>query len=79
MTCKLTARQFLALGYLADLGRVTVRDLPMARDTARAVLAGLARKGLAAEDGPGSYKITGAGRPALAAAREEARREAGIS
>jgi hypothetical protein len=76
---KLTARQFLALGYLDALGRVTARDLPMGRDTARAVLAGLARKGFADGDAPGSFKITGDGRAALAAAREEARREAGIS
>jgi|HubBroStandDraft_6_1064221.scaffolds.fasta_scaffold00062_9 hypothetical protein len=77
MASKLTARQFLALGYLDAHGPVTAGDLPMARDTARAVLAGLARKGFAAEGAHGSYAITDAGRPALAAAREEARREAG--
>jgi hypothetical protein len=78
MTRALTARQFLALGYL-DHGRVTAGDLPMSRDTARAVLAGLARKGFAAAGAHGSYTITDAGRPVLAAARDEARREAGIS
>jgi DNA-binding IclR family transcriptional regulator len=81
MPRKLTDRQFLALGYLAAQDRVTARDLPMNHGTARSVLVGLTRKGYAAEEAPGSgsYTITDAGRPVLAAAREAARRDAGLS
>jgi hypothetical protein len=68
---KLTPRQFLALVYLDAKDRVTPEDLPMARVTARAVLSALARENLAA------YTITDEGRTALAAARDEARGEAG--
>jgi hypothetical protein len=75
---KLTAQQFLALGYLDAKDRVTPRDLPMALATATSVLSGLARRGYAAEDG-GSYGITDEGRRVLAAAREAARHEAGLS
>lgn len=78
MSRPLTARQFLALGYLAASPKVTPRDLPMSRDTARVVLSGLARKGYASEAEYGSYEITETGQAALAAAREEARRETGI-
>ena len=79
MPRKLTERQFLALAYLDTSDRVAPRDLPMRAYTARAVLAGVTRKGYAAEAVYGTYKITDAGRAALATAREEARREAGIS
>ena len=77
----LTDRQRLALGYLDASDRITAEDLPMALKPARAVLRDLARTGYAAEDGPGTFKylITAAGRSALAASREEARRDAGLS
>jgi hypothetical protein len=80
MTAELTPRQFLALVYLDASDQVTARELPMGWETARAVLRGLVRKGYAAGDGAGAskYEITEPGRSALAAAREEARREAGI-
>ena len=77
MPRKLTDRQFLALGWLAVLGKATPQDLPMSRDTARHVLSGLTRRGYATKDS-GSFTATPDGLTALAAARDRARREAGI-
>jgi hypothetical protein len=72
------SRQFLALVYLEAKDRVSPLDLPMKARTAQRVLHSLAKDGLATGDADGSYQITAEGRAALAAAREEARREAGI-
>lgn len=79
MPASLTPRQFLALAYLDSSARVAPRDLPMKAYTARAVLAGLVRKGYASSAAWGTFEITGEGRSALAAAREQARHEAGLS
>ena len=76
MTRPPTIRQFYALAFLAHGGPATAGDLPMARDTARSVLAALARKGWAEEHAFGAYSITAEGEKALQSAREQAEREA---
>jgi hypothetical protein len=83
MTRNLTPARFLAMVYLDAKERVAPRDLPMRLGKARRVLARIARKGYAVRDYPakagGTYMITVEGAEALAAAREQARHEAGLS
>lgn len=74
MPRKLTERQFLALIYLDAKNEVGAADLPMRSRTARRILSRMARKGYAVT----LYAITGEGAAVLAAARDRARREAGI-
>lgn len=74
MPRNLTERQFLALIYLDAKNEVAAGDLPMRSGSARRVLSRMARKGYAVT----LYAITGEGTAVLAAAREQARREAGI-